>query len=70
MNENTNDVFEVYMDYVDKYDETDKQKLIDEFKWFLDHPMGRQCFIIRWKENDRLENTRSLGEYISKCDIK
>lgn len=58
------DVFEEYMSYVGVIEVTDKERLLQSFKNFLDNPHGTFC--IRWKENDDLYNNESFDDFYEK----
>ena len=62
------DTFEKYLEYVEVQETTDKAELMESFARFLDDPMmyGGH-FVIRWKENETFENTRTLKEYVDRC---
>jgi len=60
------DKFEMYYEYVGASEETDKERLVELFKAFLDHPyLHGGFFAIRWKENDDLMNRLSLDDFVA-----
>lgn len=61
-NENK-DIFEQYYPYLGAV-ETSKEELLKHFECFLNFPEHGGVFIVRWKENETLENRFSLDEYI------
>lgn len=56
--------FEEYYPYLGGI-ETSKEELLKHFKCFLDFPEHGGIFIVRWKENDTMENRYSLDEYVA-----
>lgn len=56
------DTFERYREFVDKEVITDKEKLLESFKRFLDNPEAYGSFVIRWKENNTMYNNESMSE--------
>lgn len=56
------DTFERYWEFVDKEVITDKEKLLESFKRFLDNPEAYGSFVIRWKENNTMYNNESMSE--------
>lgn len=60
------DKFEIYYEYVGASEETDKERLVELFRGFLDNPYAHGGFFaIRWKENDDLVNTASLDDFVA-----
>lgn len=60
------DKFEMYYEYVGASEETDKKRLMELFKDFLDHGyMHGGFFVVRWKENDTMMNTATLDDFVA-----
>lgn len=55
--------FERYYEYIAPVSVTDKEKLLDDFKHFLDNP-NTGFFVVRWAGDDTIENTQSLQEFV------
>ena len=64
------DIFEQYYPYVGAAEYTSKEELLKHFQCFLDFPEHGGIFIVRWKENDTMENRFSLKEYIEQINTK
>lgn len=63
------DKFEKYLGYVGGYEVT-KEDLRKQFDHFLECPECYGYFIVRWKENDTMENRLSLNEIIEQINTK
>lgn len=57
------DIFEKYLGYIPPY-EVSKEDLRKQFDHFLEHPECYGYFIVRWKENNTMENRYSFKEII------
>lgn len=63
------DKFEKYLGYVGGYEVT-KEDLRKQFDHFLENPECYGYFIVRWKENDTMENRLSLNEIVEQINTK
>ena len=66
---NEKDIFEEYYPYLGGI-VTSKEDLLRHFECFLEHPMHAGVFIVRWKENDTMENRFTLNEYVEQINTK
>lgn len=67
--ENDENIFEQYYPYLGGI-KTSKEELLKHFQCFLDFPEHGGVFIVRWKENDTMENRFTLNEYIEQINTK
>ena len=59
------DKFEQYYGYNIVKTTTDKEELLEKFIFFLNHPeIGFGMFVVRWSENEELENNMTLREFM------
>lgn len=59
------DVFERYREFTKKETITDKEKLLESFKLFLDNPNAYGSFVVRWKEDDTTYNNESMEKIVN-----
>lgn len=65
--EHGENIFEKYLGYIPAY-EVSKEDLRKQFDHFLEHPECYGYFIVRWKENDTMENRYSFEEIIEQIN--